>query len=374
MLLRAGRSIGKRYLDLGRSMIENRVAHLVESDGSFSQQSLTYHRFFLDTMSMVEVWRRNADLPAFSVHVHSRLAQASRWLFEMVDPDFGDGPNLGANDGARLLPLTDTGYRDFRPSIQLAIALFCGERAYPQPGPWNDAFAWLSCSLPETETMRSGTQHFSDGGYVVLATERARVLFRYPAFRFRPAQSDALHVDLWLDGTNSLRDAGTFSYNVDTATLNQFAGVAGHNSISFDGADQMPRLGRFLFGEWLKPADVNYDELKKMAGASYRDWRGNFHRRRLRLEPGTLKVDDEIDGSFSNAVLRWRLAEGDWHLESNTVTNGSCKLTILSSMPIKRLEIVKRDESLHYLERRTIPVVECELASVGRISSEFSWK
>lgn len=47
-------------------------------------------------------------------------------------------------------------------------------------------------------------------------------MLRYPRFRFRPSQADALHLDLWLEGRNLLRDAGTYSYNTESAWLSYF--------------------------------------------------------------------------------------------------------------------------------------------------------
>ena len=41
------------------------------------------------------------------------------WLFQMVDPVTGYGPNLGANDGTLLFKLSSAAYRDYRPSVQL---------------------------------------------------------------------------------------------------------------------------------------------------------------------------------------------------------------------------------------------------------------
>lgn len=373
LLLHAGRTDGQRYLRLGRNLVENRVARLVATDGSFSQQSMTYHRLFLDTMIMADVWRRRARLPAFSAATQERLAHAARWLFSMVDPETGDAPNLGANDGARLLPLTDTGYRDFRPTVQLAMALFCGERAYTGQGPWNDPFTWLGCDLPSAEaTVPAGVQ-FDQGGYVILRAGEARVLFRYPCFQFRPAQSDALHVDLWLGSVNLLRDAGTFSYGLDLNTMDQFAGAIGHNTVAFDDQNQMPRLGRFLFGAWLQARDVACDTSGGTAQAGYTDWRGNSHRRSLALRGNSLRVTDEISGPFLKAVLRWRLPDGAWRLTDDGVTDGCRRVSISATMSTVRLEIARLDESRLYLDRQPTPVLECEFSTAGEITSEITW-
>jgi len=164
----------------------------------------------------------------------------------MVSSLNGDGPNLGANDGARLLQLTDTTYRDHRPSVQLAMALFAGQRAYAEEGPWNHALQWLGVPLPQALASQPGSQVADDGGFAILRRGAAMAMLRYPRFRFRPSQADALHLDLWLDGDNLLRDAGSYSYNTEPKWLNYFGGTASHNTVQFDERDQMPRLSRFF--------------------------------------------------------------------------------------------------------------------------------
>jgi hypothetical protein len=124
-----GSPAGRRWARIGRRWLEDRARRLIGTDGSFSQYSIVYHRLMLDTYSFAEAWRRRHGLPAFSPALHRRLAAATHWLEVMVDRRSGDAPNLGANDGARILPLTEGDYRDFRPSLQIASALFCDTRA-----------------------------------------------------------------------------------------------------------------------------------------------------------------------------------------------------------------------------------------------------
>lgn len=364
----------RRWAGLGRRLMENRVARLVARDGSFSQHSLVYHRVLLDTLAMAEIWRRTHGLPPFSNVFHERAAAAAHWLFALIDPEGGDGPNLGANDGARLLPLTDTVDRDFRPSVKMAMALFAGRRAYEAEGAWILPLHWLRITLPEALAELPGSRQFDDGGYAVLRKGGAMALLRYPRFRFRPSQADALHVDLWVDGGNLLRDAGTFSYNTDPQTLDAFAGTAGHNTVQFDGRQQMPRLGRFLFGEWLKADGVSFNAAIGTAEASYTDWRGAQHRRQIALEDGCLSVRDRLSGRFSSAVLRWRLPPGDWLVDGHEIHNGACRLSVTSEARIVRFEIVRGRESLHYLEQHNVPVLEIEVSGPSSLTSEFTWR
>ena len=130
------------------------------------------------------------------------------------------------------------------------------------------------------------SQSFDQGGYHFLRNSSTTVMLRYPRFSFRPNHADALHLDLWYKGTNILRDAGTFSYNDQEAEW--FSGTAAHNTIMFDGRDQMPRIGRFLFGKWLKAENVEFveeDGATVSAAAAYTDAHGARHHRAISLWP-----------------------------------------------------------------------------------------
>lgn len=375
-LSRSGRSDAKRWERLGRDWLEERARRLIASDGSFSQYSVNYHRLLLDTFSMVEVWRRHAGLNEFSRFWQSRAAAAARWLMAMVDSTSGDAPNLGANDGARLLPLTDTDFRDFRPSVQLAMTLFTGSRAYPAEGSWNGPLRWLDISLPEKTAETASSRLFDDGGYALLRRGPAAAMLRYPRFRFRPSQADALHLDLWVSGENLLRDGGSFSYNTDEYWTNYFSGTSGHNTIQFDDRDQMPRVGRFLFGDWLKPGEVTpLAETERMvsSGAGYRDRHGASHRRDVRLERHRLVVRDEVSGFARKAVLRWRLKPGRWKMDGNTVTNGAHSISIDASIRPVRFDLVEGWESRYYSQKSAVPVLEMEVDQPGTFTTEYRW-
>ena len=90
------------------------------NDGSFSQQSLTYHRFVVDTLSQVEVWRRHLNLSPMSKIYAKKFSLLIKWLYYFVDRVSGDGPNLGGNDGSFCFQLHDLSSRDFRPTLQLS--------------------------------------------------------------------------------------------------------------------------------------------------------------------------------------------------------------------------------------------------------------
>lgn len=356
----------------GRRWLEDRAASLIEVDGSFSQYSVTYHRVMLDTYSLAEAWRCHRGLPKFTARLRERLAAGTDWLWAMTDRETGNAPNIGANDGARLLQLTGTDYRDFRPSIQLAAALFRGADAFG-PGAWATPLRWLGvadgkpCSAPSS-------QSFDKGGYHVLRNASTMAVMRYPRFSFRPSQADSLHLDLWHKGINLLRDAGTFSYNAEGAEC--FAGTAAHNTIEFDRRDQMPRLGRFLFGDWLKTLAVEAvldDGVKAIAAATYTDAHGAQHHRALTLSADALICRDTIIGNFEEACLRWRLTSGEWCIESNIVRNGNYSIAIeFDGMPISPL-LGTTVESRYYLQKTEIPEISVKVNRPGILVTKVTF-
>jgi hypothetical protein len=365
---------GGHYAALGRRWFEERVARLVMTDGSFSQHSINYHRMMLDTCSLAETTRRACGEAVFSSTTVSRLAAATGWLAALTDTPSGDAPNLGANDGGRLFVLDGSAYRDFRPSVRWAARLFL-DSASPMP---DERLAWLGLTPLATldqEVSAQAVRLLPDGGYARISTSGVWALLRLPRYRFRPSHADALHLDLWVNGVNRLRDDGSFSYNAADNWLHYFGSTAAHNTVQFDDRDQMPRLSRFLFGDWLKIEELNYDEDGLAVIAAYEDYGGARHRRRVQLEPGRCIVVDEVSGFLQKAVLRWRIAPtgGEWHCAGGVWSDAHLSLTVTSTAPIVRFECVEGWESRHYNEKTPLPVLEVEIVSEAILTTEIVW-
>lgn len=364
---------GTLWQEKGGRLLENRLDRLVENDGSFSQYSINYHRVLVDTMNLVEFWRRELVQEKFSGGFYRKARAAVEWLYQMTDPQSGDAPNLGANDGARLFVLSETDYRDYRPSVQLGSVLFGGGRVYPE-GSWDEPFLWLGLQTAaitkDRKPVKVSSRHYREGGYVVLHStspkwEKTWGLIRYPNFRFRPGHADALHFDLWHQGVNVLRDSGSYSYNTDEPWQSYFSSVAAHNTIQFDGHNQMPALGRFLQGAWLQMEEVEeiiQDNGGKLSwSGAYKDYRGCRHRRTIHGEGGRWRVTDEIEGFSQSAILRWRLAPGLWQMEGSKCLGEIAELKVSCNRAISRYELLRGWESRYYLDKNEIPVLEAEV-------------
>jgi hypothetical protein len=360
-----------KWNEYGRNCLEERVKKLIEDDGSFSQKSLNYHRVLVDTLSLVEFWRRKCVLSPFSGHFYRKAQKAVEWLFDMIDEKSGDGPNLGANDGAQFIKLSSLAYRDYRPSVQLGSVIFLNGTAYSR-GIWDEPLFWLNLQkdIKALNIFTKKSRIFDDGGYVILLGNRNNNeatwgMLRYPRFKSRPAHADIFHFDLWHNGENVLRDSGSYNYAASDSLQYYFNGTASHNTIQFDGHDQMPRLGRFLFGDWIKPSSVGNLIVSNAAqswSGSYRDGYGCFHKRTVSCEDNVWEINDDIEGYRKAAVLRWRLKPGAWHIEGNSCNCNNIMIEISSNALINRMKIVEGLESRHYCEKNSIPVLEVEVA------------
>ncbi len=361
---------GKLWLRKGRFWLENRVARLILSDGSFSQNSVSYHRLMLDALSFAELMRQRFGLPEFSQAFYSSMASAVCCLYQFVDALSGDAPNLGANDGALLFNLDEGPYRDFRPSVQLGAAVFMGKAVWASEvrHPLLELFGVdLGClSVLEDQT----SVLMDKGGYAILRNEQDFAMLRLPIYRFRPGHADALHLDVWHKGMNVIRDAGSYSYNADEESQRFFPGTESHSTVCFDDRDQMPRLGRFLFGSWLKPDILEFVQEAGMVKSAYTDYLGARHIRESRKTSDGWCVIDEVAGFEKEAVIRWRLAPLDWKLDGLSLSVDDMSLVMNSDMSLD-LKLIEQAESRYYMHRAQIPVLEVRCSAPGRITTEI---
>jgi hypothetical protein len=59
-----------------------------------------------------------------------------------------------------------------------------------------------------------------------------------------------MHIDLWYNGMNVLRDSGTISYNTGVSEYIDFSGTSAHNTACPDGVEQMVKGPRFIWYYW----------------------------------------------------------------------------------------------------------------------------
>ncbi len=387
----------KKWINKASKLLENQVQELIYSDGSFSQHSANYHRVMLHAcLWAAQVGRANNF--EFSDVFIDRIRKAGQWLLSLYDPKTGRMPNLGSNDGALILPWSICDYQDYRPTIQAVGMVVDGKRWLPE-GKWDDLAEWLcgvvlkekdseqtesssksknsspaltpsgsqitySHSVPENNRAESpAIKYFSKGGYAVFSSDRSKLIFRCPKrFYHRPSQCDLLHVDLWFDGINVLRDTGTYSYNAPMPWQTYFKSTRAHNTIHVDNHEQMPQISRFLYGKW-PIADVNVKNKQPAVSAFFINWKGYKHHRRVVSVSSGFNVIDTFSAFVKSAVLRWHLAPDlEWKESNNNSWLGNgIEIKIESDGSPITCTLRRGWEALYYMEKTPIPVLETAL-------------
>ncbi len=315
---------GYSYAKKGRKIMERLVRDLCYEDGSFAQHSVVYHRLFLDTLNLVVFWTRRLVVKEFSPGFYDRAQKASNWLHALCD-ESGLCPNLGSNDGTLMQSNHSCDYRDFRPTLQLASALLQGI-PIQERGPFNEALYWFGIKkYPEHKELAQNSSQLFSSGYVIMHGENSWALLRFPFYKFRPAHNDALHFDLWARGKNLLFDSGSYSYNPDPdSKVPDLKSVHAHNTLSFGKKEQMPRLGRFLLGKWLRPLSVGEIISTSMSSGSwegsYKDAHGNVHERRISWSDNRWEIVDRFRGGASHVDIGFNFDEVEYSLNPNNRT------------------------------------------------------
>lgn len=235
----------------GRKLLEQQGRALIYEDGAFSQHSANYHRVMLHDYLWALRLGELVGAP-FSDALQRRVGKAGHFLYQIQDGESGGVPCYGSNDGAFILPLSNSDYQDYRPVVQAVHYLTERKRCW-MDGPWDEALLWLfGPEAVEAPVQAPAREDFAapQGGCHTLRAERGFVFVRCGSFRHRPAQADLLHVDLWWRGLNIALDPGTYSYNTPAPWDNALGNTAYHNTVTVDGLDQMERIGRFLWLPW----------------------------------------------------------------------------------------------------------------------------
>jgi hypothetical protein len=308
-----------RWSALGWRWLNDGLRSQIDSYGEYAQHSTNYHRLMLQVVLWANAlcsndlsrsrWpRQTLDAVGRSVH----------WLLSLLDPASGWTPNLGANDGAYIFPLTVLPFSDYRPVAHAAARVFLD---YTLPrGPWDEMALWFSAQDRGAKMLDLpryvGDQIYGKESWAYLRTAQ---------FTSRPSHEDQLHLDLWWRGLNVTPDAGTYLYNAPAPWDNALTTAFVHNTVTVDGRDQFTRAGRFLYLDWVnayRTSEIAADPevLQRVRGR----YRGNGYRHTRTVTAfanGHWQVDDEIlrlslRQKHLTARLHWLLPDYPWRVES----------------------------------------------------------
>lgn len=241
----------RRWRDQGQRILDQEIVRLFFADGGFVQFSGNYQRMALQILTLTFRLAERHQI-AWSELARQRVAATLEHLASWVDPLSGGAPRFGNDDGSLLFPLSNLDYSDYRPALQAAGGIVLRRRMF-EAGPWDEELVWMGGDPSSLRGQPSPPRDLlgNEGGLSVLQGPNGRAVFRCGQSRFRPAQLDLFHVDIWQGGKNLALDPGTYSYNADGQfARTPLAEARYHNTVSLNNREPAERIGVFLFDPW----------------------------------------------------------------------------------------------------------------------------
>lgn len=316
----------KKWSLKGKKWFEEEVAYQIKPDGTFLQFSMNYHRVVIQLLT----WAfRLSELNGENLHpiVVARAKSSLHFLESCMDETTGMLPNYGPNDGALFFKLTNDDYRVFRSQLndlKATLGLPIDTISESQ--------AWYGLNHPKTEKPAVGAvmKAFRDGGYYVIKEpqQKALTFIRCGDYKkHRPFQNDNLHLDVWVNGVNYLRDAGSYKYNTSPELYDYFNGCKGHNTLSINGKNQMQQGPRFVWFHWVKNVNAQCfenDEKYVFEGKieAFKEIRkGIFHHRHIHKFKNRLEwsITDTVENADNLPITVY------WHI--NPEVNNHIEIT-----------------------------------------------
>ena len=316
----------EKYLSLGKRLLEQESANQIFPDGSYSMYSLNYHRFILQ-IYLYAIHLGDKNHFPLSTELKQTVTNSITYLSHLIDPQTGQMPVYGSNDGALILPLDNCAFTDYRPLLQLGWYITKGELLL-EPGAWDEDIFWLcgeeaiipspspagrrepESPSPNGKGVRGeGKLSFSYGGIYLLGSANSHALIHCTNFTSRPSHAHQLHVDLWINGHNLAIDAGTYLYSGKGHWRNGLAHTSVHNTVTVDNKDQMTMLSRFTWTNWSKGKVLKHEN--DIWQGEHDGYKPVSHKRTVMSLEGDrwLVIDNLMANESHHYTLQWLLKD-----------------------------------------------------------------
>jgi len=281
----------KRWQALGLRQMYLQILRQVRSDGVHAEQSIAYHRFFLDHYALVGAML-GANGRSLAAPVLECMERMTQFLMDVMHPD-GSVPAFGDSDDARGIWCHAKAPKDYKSLLVLGATTFNrGDfkmiaRTATEELLWLygesgiEAFVKLPPRAPEHTSAA-----YADAGYYVMrggwGPSDPVLVFDCGPLGHGPSghgHADALSLQLYARGYPFLVDPGTFSYNLDYAWRQGFRSTRAHNTVTIDGQDQSlsgdrmswitaakAHCHRWISTPWFDLVDGEHDGYNRLPG------------------------------------------------------------------------------------------------------------
>lgn len=306
----------KKWSKEGKAWFEQEIEYQIYPDGTFLQFSMNYHRVVIQLLTWaIQLSKLHND--TLKKVVYERAEKSLHFLDACSDTVTGKLPNYGSNDGALFFKLTNNDYRSYRSQLDDLRSVLRGYTNY------NSKSSFWYGIQPENKSPKQILElnEFKDSGYYILQEGNTKTFIRCGSYKDRPCQSDNLHLDIWVDGENILRDNGSYKYNTEKKFVDYFNGAEGHNTVSVNGENQMQKGDRFIWYYWVKKTEAflkkennNFIFLGKIK--AFKQLGNNiYHQRKVTKTKGKNEwfVQDEVIGAMGKENYQY------WHFSKEFI-------------------------------------------------------
>ena len=338
-----GTANGKRWLSIGREIVDSEIFKQTSEDGVDFEKSTAYHRLVLELfLTSHLLLERNGE--PLSAEWIGRLERMLEFVEAYLKPD-GTMPLVGDADDGRVQKLGVQAINDHRYLLSAGAVMFDRGDFKRAAGSFTDEAFWLmgpeaaerfdALATPATPVR---SRAFDSGGFYVLRTERAHVFVDCGEVgmhgRGGHGHSDITSLEIWLEGMNLITDCGAYVYTASRDWRNRFRSTAFHNVVQLDSEE----LSRTISPDHLWQLR---DDARPQRVAWKWDQRSDYfrggHDAYARLDPPVqvtrevllvkdgpdVVIRDSIDGRGSHSLV-WR-----FHLDPSleaVVDRGSVRL------------------------------------------------
>lgn len=341
----------KNWSVKGKAWFEQEIEYQIYPDGTFLQFSMNYHRVVVQLLTWgIQLSKLHNDI--FNKVVYERAEKSLNFLDICSDTISGKLPNYGSNDGALFFKLTNDDYRNYRSQLDDLRAILKGYTNYSS----KSCFWYGIQPVNKPPNKIPELNEFKNSGYYIIQEGDTKTFIRCGGYKDRPYQSDNLHLDIWIDGKNILRDNGSYKYNTEKDFIDYFNGSEGHNTVSVGGENQMLKGRRFIWYYWIKKSIAT---LKKensyfiFSGKikAFKQLKNNiFHLRKVTKTIGKSEwiVEDEITG------LQDKINYQYWHFSKEVIKKLSISSVDINNEKLEPLIEEKWHSSYYGTKEKSI--------------------
>lgn len=252
----------KKWMDKGKAYLEELAFTQILEDGAHIQLSMNYQRSVIQIYTWA-FYLAKSNKDSFSTALYERLERALNFLYQHQDAISGMLPNYGANNGIIFFPLNSCNFRDFRPQLN-AFYNYYHQRSLFDQGAWDEDLFWYT-GRPHAEkkAIQKKTKPYDNAGFYLLRTDNKFASIRCGNYKVLPAQEDNLHLDIWAEGNNLLRDSGSYRYFSEEEDVRFFSETHSHNTVVINNTSQVGKENSSESDLWTEVVETKLETFKE---------------------------------------------------------------------------------------------------------------